>query len=35
MWYFTWVLGTGFAACFAVVNAMWYEAKNEQNSKRI
>lgn len=25
MWYFSWVLGLGFAAAFAVLNAMWYE----------
>jgi cyd operon protein YbgT len=25
MWYFTWVLGLGFACAFAVLNAMWLE----------
>ena len=25
MWYFTWVLGTGLAASFAALNAMWLE----------
>lgn len=30
MWYFTWILGTGFAVLFAVVNAMWLEAQEEQ-----
>jgi len=25
MWYFSWILGTGFALAFAVLNAMWYE----------
>lgn len=25
MWYFTWVLGLGFACTFAVLNAMWLE----------
>ncbi len=25
MWYFTWILGLGFAAAFAVLNAMWLE----------
>jgi len=25
MWYFTWILGLGFAVCFAVINAMWLE----------
>lgn len=28
MWYFTWVLGVGFAILLAVLNAMWGE--NEQ-----
>ena len=26
MWYFTWVLGVGFASVFAILNAMWFEA---------
>jgi cyd operon protein YbgT len=26
MWYFTWVLGVGFAASFAILNALWFEA---------
>ena len=25
MWYFSWILGTGFALTFGVLNAMWYE----------
>lgn len=25
MWYFAWLLGLPLAACFAVLNAMWYE----------
>lgn len=25
MWYFSWVLGTGFAVLLAVVNALWLE----------
>jgi cytochrome bd-I ubiquinol oxidase subunit X len=31
MWYFTWVLGVGFAALLAVLNAMWGE--NEAGRK--
>ncbi|MCK9512160.1 MAG: cytochrome bd-I oxidase subunit CydX [Pigmentiphaga sp.] len=27
MWYFSWILGLGVAATFAVLNAMWYELK--------
>ena len=26
MWYFTWILGVGFAGTFAILNAMWFEA---------
>ena len=26
MWYFTWVLGVGFAAAFAILNALWFES---------
>lgn len=25
MWYFAWILGLGFAAAFAALNAMWLE----------
>jgi cyd operon protein YbgT len=30
MWYFTWILGLGFAVLLAVVNALWLEAKHPQ-----
>jgi cytochrome bd-I ubiquinol oxidase subunit X len=34
MWYFAWVLGTGLAVCFGVLNAMWFENKeSEKNNK--
>ncbi|MBN9557372.1 MAG: cytochrome bd-I oxidase subunit CydX [Alphaproteobacteria bacterium] len=29
MWYFSWVLGLGFACTFAILNAMWLEARDE------
>jgi cyd operon protein YbgT len=32
MWYFTWVLGLGFAVLLAVVNALWLESQ-EDNKK--
>jgi cyd operon protein YbgT len=32
MWYFSWVLGLGFAVTFAVLNAMWLEQRS--NRKR-
>jgi len=25
MWYFAWILGTGLACSFAILNAMWLE----------
>ncbi|ARB93578.1 cytochrome bd-I oxidase subunit CydX [Legionella longbeachae] len=28
MWYFSWILGTGLACCFAVLNAMWLELRD-------
>ncbi len=37
MWYFSWVLGAGFACTFAVLNAMWLElqADQERNPVRV
>lgn len=34
MWYFSWILGTGLACFFAILNAMWLELKDnpEKNS---
>ncbi len=26
MWYFTWLLGVGFAVLLAILNAMWLES---------
>jgi cytochrome bd-I ubiquinol oxidase subunit X len=25
MWYFSWILGLGFALAFGVLNAIWFE----------
>jgi cytochrome bd-I ubiquinol oxidase subunit X len=25
MWYFSWILGVGFAVTFSILNAMWLE----------
>jgi cytochrome bd-I ubiquinol oxidase subunit X len=35
MWYFSWVLGLGFAVTLAVLNAMWLEdrASRERRDK--
>lgn len=30
MWYFTWVLGLGFAVLFAVINVLWLESREGQ-----
>ena len=32
MWYFSWILGTGLACSFAILNAIWLEFHEE--SKR-
>jgi len=34
MWYFSWILGTGLALAFGVLNAMWYEMREEQSARR-
>jgi cyd operon protein YbgT len=31
MWYFSWVLGLGFAVTFAVLNAMWLEHRGHMD----
>ena len=33
MWYFSWILGTGLALSFAVLNAIWYEIIEQQPEK--
>jgi len=30
MWYFSWVLGLGFAVTLAVLNAIWLESRDER-----
>ena len=27
MWYFSWILGTGLACSFAILNALWLELR--------
>ena len=34
MWYFTWILGLGFAVLLAIVNAMWLEAQDDANDRQ-
>jgi cyd operon protein YbgT len=31
MWYFSWVLGLGFAVTLAVLNAMWLERRIDRD----
>ncbi|WP_073632427.1 cytochrome bd-I oxidase subunit CydX [Pseudoxanthobacter soli] len=33
MWYFSWILGLGLACSFAILNAMWYEMRNDTEGK--
>jgi cytochrome bd-I ubiquinol oxidase subunit X len=35
MWYFTWILGVGFACTFAVLNAMWLEMQQERRTRPV
>jgi cyd operon protein YbgT len=32
MWYFAWVLGTGLACAFAILNALWLEVERPDDS---
>lgn len=34
MWYFTWILGLGLALLFGIVNAMWYEMREDEEDNR-
>jgi cyd operon protein YbgT len=34
MWYFTWILGLGFAVMASIVSAMWLEAQDEAKTKQ-
>ncbi|MDF1683759.1 MAG: cytochrome bd-I oxidase subunit CydX [Legionellaceae bacterium] len=31
MWYFSWILGTALACTFAILNALWFELRDEQD----
>jgi len=30
MWYFSWILGVGLACSFAILNAMWFEMREDR-----
>jgi cytochrome bd-I ubiquinol oxidase subunit X len=34
MWYFSWILGAGLAASFAILNGMWYELRENDRTAR-
>lgn len=34
MWYFTWILGIGFAVLLAILNAMWAEHEDARANSR-
>jgi cytochrome bd-I ubiquinol oxidase subunit X len=33
MWYFSWILGLGFACAFATLNAMWLEQRTDRDHR--
>lgn len=30
MWYFAWILGVSLACSFGILNAMWYEMRDDR-----
>jgi cytochrome bd-I ubiquinol oxidase subunit X len=34
MWYFSWILGTGLACTFAILNAMWFELHDDKTNEK-
>ncbi|WP_067397916.1 cytochrome bd-I oxidase subunit CydX [Falsirhodobacter sp. alg1] len=34
MWYFSWVLGLGLACTFAILNAIWYEIREDKRKEQ-
>ena len=32
MWYFSWILGTGLACAFGILNALWLELRVSSNN---
>ena len=35
MWYFSWILGTGLACTFSILNAMWLELRDSDKTTSI
>lgn len=34
MWYFTWIIGLGFAVLLGILSAMWLEVQDEANDTK-
>lgn len=34
MWYFSWILGLGLAAAFAILNALWFELNADSEARK-
>lgn len=34
MWYFSWILGIGLACSFGILNAMWFEMREDRRIAR-
>jgi len=32
MWYFSWILGLGLACTFGILNAMWFEMREDRRT---
>lgn len=35
MWYFSWILGTGLACTFAILNAVWLELRIDDTAAKM
>jgi len=35
MWYFSWILGLGLACSFAILNAMWFEMREDRRLAKL
>lgn len=35
MWYFSWILGLGFACALAILNALWFEVRALTEEKNL
>ncbi|MFC3337566.1 cytochrome bd-I oxidase subunit CydX [Paracandidimonas soli] len=33
MWYFSWILGLGLACAFSILNAMWFELRDDAEAR--